>query len=669
MNWIQDLYETYENCQSMIGTGSDENEVPLLPICHTTQKAQIEITLDRKGNFRRARVIPKDESRTIIPCTEKSGGRTSGEAPHPLCDKLQYMAAEYKDFGGEKDSYYESYVSLLGSWVNSGAPLKVQLINKYIKRGTAISDLVAHRILFVDKHNRLLIQRSGEKDKTAGLDVFDLLPGGIDPKTQKIRSWQADAFVRWKVEIPNDPETAVWGDQDIIQGWIDYYSSTKETKALCYVTGEVGLSADQHPAKIRNDGDKAKLISSGKSTSKAGKITIDDGCGFTFLGRFTHPDQVAAVGFEATQKAHFALRWLIGRQGYKQGDLAIVAWAVTGASIPKPTDDAMALLLAEVPPNELAADTAQDLALRLKKKMAGYRQDIGRATDVVVMGVDSATPGRMAITYYRKLSGSDFLEKVDDWHTSCAWLHRYRSIAFIDQNGKNKSKAIPFVGAPSPKDIAEAAYGSRVDDKLCKATISRLLPCIIDGQPLPRDLVVSAVRRASNRAGLRDQQDKKRYGDEEYSWKKTLTIACALFRKYHRKENYSMTLDPNRKTRDYLYGRLLALAESLEEWALNKAGEDRPTNAARLMQRFSERPYSTWRTIELALTPYKARLGGKSKKRQRLMDEVVAAFNPEDFTSDKRLSGEFLLGYHSQREYLRPVAGTDPDSETDEIAN
>jgi len=125
-----------------------------------------------------------------------------------------------------------------------------------------------------------------------------------------------------------------------------------------------------------------------------------------------------------------------------------------------------------------------------------------------------------------------------------------------------------------------------------------------------------------------------------------------------------MALDPNRKTRDYLYGRLLALAESLEEWALNKAGEDRPTNAARLMQRFAEHPFTTWRTIELALAPYKARLGGKSKKRQRMIDDVVAAFAPEDFISDKKLSGEFLLGYHSQREYLRNSA--DLNKETDE---
>ena len=115
-----------------------------------------------------------------------------------------------------------------------------------------------------------------------------------------------------------------------------------------------------------------------------------------------------------------------------------------------------------------------------------------------------------------------------------------------------------------------------------------------------------------------------------------------------------MALDENRKTRDYLYGRLLALAESLEQWALSLSHENRETNAARLMQRFAERPYSTWRTIELSLAPYKARLGGKSIKRQRMIDEVIASFNPEDFINDKRLSGEFLLGYHCQREILRP---------------
>jgi CRISPR-associated protein Csd1 len=189
MNWIQSLYETYKNCQNMIGVIEEDKEgkeqVPLLPICHTTQKAQIEITLDAKGNFRRARVVGKDEARTIIPCTEKSAGRTSGEAAHPLCDKLQYLAADYKKYGGEKDHYFESYMKLLSDWVKSSAPTKVRAVYEYVQKGNVIGDLIANGVLFADQHGKL-IERPVVKDKNAPKDIFDLLVGGRDPKTGKV---------------------------------------------------------------------------------------------------------------------------------------------------------------------------------------------------------------------------------------------------------------------------------------------------------------------------------------------------------------------------------------------------------------------------------------------------------------------------------------------------
>jgi len=84
MNWIQSLYETYENCQNMIGVVEDESQVPLLPICHTTQKAQIEITLDSKVIYDVLASLRKTKREQSIPCTEKSAGRTSGEAAIPL---------------------------------------------------------------------------------------------------------------------------------------------------------------------------------------------------------------------------------------------------------------------------------------------------------------------------------------------------------------------------------------------------------------------------------------------------------------------------------------------------------------------------------------------------------------------------------------------------------
>jgi CRISPR-associated protein Csd1 len=78
------------------------------------------------------------------------------------------------------------------------------------------------------------------------------------------------------------------------------------------------------------------------------------------------------------------------------------------------------------------------------------------------------------------------------------------------------------------------------------------------------------------------------------------------------------------------------------------------------MQRFADRPVSTWRTIELALSPYKSRLNASAKgkgfliKRMRVIDEILCLFEPEDFLRDTKLSGEFLLGYHCQRQILNP---------------
>src|SRR6185437_7924434 len=84
--------------------------------------------------------------------------------------------------------------------------------------------------------------------------------------------------------------------------------------------------------------------------------------------------------------------------------------------------------------------------------------------------------------------------------------------------------------------------------------------------------------------------------------------------------------------------------------------------AARLMQRFADHPYSTWRTIELQLTPYIAQLRSSRaaalQRRQSLIDAVYALFktNGEEsaFLDNRPLSGEFLLGFHSQREALKP---------------
>lgn len=622
MSWIQKLYETYELCADAPQFQND----PLLPVSHSKQQAHIEIVLDPNGNYQRASVVAKEN--TTVPVTEESAGRTNTHAPHPLCDKIQYCASDYKKFGGEKDSFFEKYVEKLREWQMKEPNAKVGAVLSYVEKRSVVADLVGAGVLHCSPDHTLLTEWTSDAPTP---NLFKML-------TKEKKRDQGDAFVRWRVQVPGDPVSAVWEDSGVREAWVRFDASMEKQHGLCMVTGALTALAVNHPKRLRNGADGAKLISS------------NDSSGYTFRGRFDLPTEAYGVGAVVTQKAHNALRWLITRQAYhdKASGQVFVTWAVGGKEIPDPLQDTAHLFdVAGVEHSQQDAshtgDAGQHFALRLKRAISGYRAKLTDADDVVVMGLDSATPGRMAITYYRELTGSEFLDRVTDWHARCSWFQNY-------------SKDRQYVGAPAPREIAETGFGRRLDDKLRKATVERLLSCIVDARPLPRDIVGASVRRASNRAGM-----------EKWEWEKCLGIACALFRGSKKEENYQMSLEENRTTRDYLFGRLLAIAENIEQRALFLAKEKRNTNATKLMQRFANHPCSTWRSIELALTPYKTRLRTNRPvvllERDKLLDTVVGMFRGEDFTSDGKLSGEFLLGYHCQRAALWRKEKTDVESQ------
>lgn len=642
MSWIQKLYETYEQCKGHEPPGSAR----LMPISHTPQQIHIEITLDVSGNFKGARIVQKEE--TFIPATEKSAGRTgSGALPHPLCDKVQYCANDYLSHGGKKRSFFNEYEEQLATWcISEFSHAKARAVLAYIRKHSVVSDLVKEKLLHLGDDGKLLTHWVGNNDTP---DIFRLLTAKDGERDQ------GDAFIRWHVREDGNPCTAVWEDPTLQDAWGSFDASTKELKGVCMVTGDnhTALAAN-HPKRIRHPGDGAKLISA------------NDDTGYTFRGRFTDDtgQQACGVSYEVTQKAHNALRWLIQRQAYINGEQVIVTWSVAGKPVPDPFKDSLSLILGSEGITQAApeieqpnvGDIGQAFAIRLRRAMAGYSAKLDPTEYIVVMSLDSALKGkgRMAITFYRELKGSDFLGRVQSWHEQNAWL-------------QNFGKETKFVGAPAPRDIAEAAYGRRLDDNLRKATVERLLPCIIDGQALPRDLVESVVRRTCNRVSF--EKDKN---GRQWEWEKYLGIACALFRGSYKERKYQMTLETERTSRDYLYGRLLSIAEHIEGIALHAGGEKRDTTAAKLMQRFADRPNSTWRTIELALTPYKSRLRAKRppflRKMETLLDEVVTKFEGDEFLSDRKLSGEFLLGYHCQRQALNPPKSDKPDesaSDTD----
>lgn len=622
MSWVSRLCETYDNCSGdVLSADITGDTLPLLPIGHTTQYAQIEITLDDQGNFLRARALEKSEANTIIPCTEKSAGRTSGLSPHPLFDKLQYIAGDYSEYVPEKESGFLLYSEQLKQWCDSpyGNPV-IRSVYTYTQKQTVIHDLIRNGVLCLDESGKIMDSWEGDGDKPI---IF----------TQTAAP--SDSFVRFRVEtIGKEGETRVWLMPQVRKDFIAYYQSIFPDKELCYVTGIQTSVSQQSSAKIRNLGDKAKLVSS------------NDTSGFTYRGRFIESSQAVMQSYEVSQKSVNALKWLIDKQGYKNGDQVIVAWATNNVPVPKPCES-----YDEFDQEDEGTDTAAEFAKRLNNAIAGYAANLDDTTNVVVMGLDSATPGRLSITYYRELTGSEFLERIRKWQLSANWY----PLVKLKQIDEKKITWVKYRGTPVPKDIAEAAYGRSINDKLKKATVERLLPCIIDGKPIPRDIMIAAVSHAS-----------RPFSTEPWEYRKTLGIACAVVRKYYNdqynqkilsntyQERWKVELDQYETDRSYLFGRMLAYARRIEEYAQYKRNNaPRQTNAERFMLQFQKVPEKTWVRLYHQLLPYLSTFRTESpnsigNRYEAALNAIVEQLRISGGYTNDALSPIYLLGYQCQ---------------------
>lgn len=631
MSWLEKCYETYENCQQEIGIqkfqaeGDKRSYVPLLPVAHTTQLVNIEVELDQNGNFQDARLLAKDEQTTIIPCTEESSARTSGIVPHPLVDKLQYIAADYPAYGGAKKSGWNLYHTQLQDWCSSPyADAKVCAVLRFLEKGCLVASLVKKHILFLDENGKMPAKWTGNKDEKP--KILETLASAD----------QTESFVRFRVGGIDLAQ-----DEAVRESFIHYYEMKQQRVDYCTVQGKQMAVSTLSPYKIRNPGDRAKLISSNDSTN------------YTYRGRFVTAEQALSIGYETTQKAHSALRWLISKQGCSNGDQTVVVWGTKGEPIPDITADSMdlgddfAAAFAQLGQPQLPPATESEYAERFNKAIQGYGKALDEKANTVVMILDSATQGRLSIRYYRELAGSELMKNITDWHRNFAWKLNYRSAPESAKPGqKPKWKRVSFWGAPSPADIAKAAYGEKADKKIIQQTVERLVPCITEGKYLPRDLMLSAVHRATAGIGL-----------EPWEYQKTCGIACALICGYYhrnKKEDFVMTdgkyVDETIDDRSYLFGRILACAEQIERRVQSQTGETRPTNAERLRLVFVQRPAKTTALLQQKLTPYlnRMRANGVSRdKRYSTLQELVGRLGAEKYTN-KPLNELYLLGYACQ---------------------
>lgn len=634
MSYVNELIDLYNKNQDKIGVIEYRGDIPyvLLPPFHTTVTAQITVTIDQNGNFMRAELVAQDDKMTIIPVTEKSGSRTAGKEPHPLCDNLRYLAGDYKDYYKDDGVCNELYMSQIEKWEKSTySHEKVKAIYLYLKKDTLIKDLVEQKIIKLNDNNQ------------------------IDDKENMEGIVQTKAFVRFIIrstgenlhrEIPDE----CWKDRTLQDCYIKYVRSQEREKGMCYLTGNMESISYLHSKKIRNEGDGAKLISANDSQN------------FTYRGRFANREEAVAVGSETSQIVHNTLKWIIRKQGAFFDTMTIVTWESDQLSMPKWNMDTESIITEyeneqeendwdswddDWSEEEEISDGNPITAEKFYKALNGYGKKVDNTSNMILLAFDAATPGRLAMIENVTLDTARYLKNIEKWHNDCNWIH---------EKWKD-GKRIQFWGMVGVRDIADILFGienkgklSIVDGngkKLYAEVAKRLLPCIWYGSNIPYDYVNLAVVKASNPLTYKERKN----------WERVLTLACSMVKKNEKdrnKEEWNVALDKSAKDRSYLYGRLLAVADRIEYMTYDAKDNGRITNAKRYMSTFSQRPYETWKVIEENIQPYLAKLDVvKRKYYENLLSEICNLFDIDKFKENKKLDGLYLLGFHSQEYDLR----------------
>ena len=610
MSWMRALYDTYDNLELQEKEG-------LLKIAHSTQKAHLEVQLSKDGKVIAVSFLPVKDSDTVIPVTEESASRSSGAAPHPLFDKIKYLAGDYEFYTGERnEEHHQKYMENLKKWCDSGyGDYKIEVLYKYLQENRLIHDLIERGIFSLDEKQHLTKKWENASEK---LTVGD----------------QKDAFIRFQVDAVN-----LWEDTKLQENYIHYYLSNVGEIGFCQVTGREERLCVNHPSKIRNSGDKAKMISSNDKTN------------FTYRGRFHDVGDAYTISYEASQKVHNALKWLIERQGVKVGDKEFVLWGVKSENVPSILESTEGVASAYEEEEDIFAafygeeedktvSIQEDVAERFNRAIRGYHGNVRADSHFVLLGVDAATTGILSVIFSREYFGADgneLIERIEQWHRDCAWN--------VSSYNKKLQKRVYFTGAPSPYEIALCTYGReqgnsiKGTDKVIANAVERILPCIVDGKRVPVDIMREVVHRAQHPQNYKSKT----------LWQQVLSVACALTRKHLIEKGEECLVMKSPESLDAKCGRMLAIADAIEAWVLREEKIDRTTTAMRYYTKFCENPCDTWVIIQKNLKPYEMKLRGRARNLQTLLGEISATISEEEFQQKRNLDGTFCLGFDSQR--------------------
>lgn len=659
LSWTDELIRIYDCCI----LNEDKSNRPV-PIYHVKENAQITISITKDGEItpigRFAEIVEDEDAATIIPVTKNSIAKSGDDTARPFVEELQFVAKDYPEYSVENTKKFNSYIEELRKWHESAfTNFAVDAVYKYFSTRSLIHDLIEYGFLKVEEND----------------GKIKLLPEKINKvplQKCKVR-FRVDGKPTWKISGDGD-------DFNLQKNYSDYYNSVSNENNLCYASGQHGQLTYKHPYVMST----AKLF----SYKEEGTLK--------YLGRFTNSEEASAMSYDVSQKIHNALSWLLDKQGvwiYAKGiNLSILIWETDFNSLPNPLlacEDGKCDDISEdcTDVADDSSDEKSDIETgKIYKRLTisslfgvrnEYTVDSDKQSKTSILMLDcpaESYKGRLSVVMYEELPTSEYLDNIINWH-------KQTSVGISDK-ASGKYKEVSF----SLSEIVSCAYGRETEPKNKKERFyleldnskikdnayRRLLPCITSGARLPGDIVQTLFIKACCPLAFKDSRN----------WLKTLRCACAMLRKRiadEKGKDQGMSLNVSKTTRDYLYGRLLAIAEYAEssyyrekDRLINKEADDnddnksnvRTTNAKKYFEAFANHPCNTWRVIQLSLQPYLNRMNyKKSRFCEKMIMDITCMFNDNDFNDNSALAPEFLHAYYCQLNELYKGKNTNKNEE------
>lgn len=628
MDFFTYLLKAYEKAEEtgLVDQQKGDSEAVLLPIYHTSLKSNgkniISVKLDQDGGFYKAEFMANNQT-IIFPVTVDSVARSgSNPAPHPLVDKFSYYVSEVSQ------SQYNDFHKQFANWI------------AYCEEGEVKDFLIKiqHFILQPDFLSSILHSLYGEHYQREGLKITYSDSAGKD-KTIDLSAYFLEFSI---VQFQGFKDESVTSYKALHQSFISFITANRDNLGICNISGRTEQITNKHRGLMGN----AKII----SVSNKGEA---------YKGRFKEREDVFSVGYETSEKIHLMIKYLLENKNsstWLGTSQYLINWFSDDLANESQLDIVNPVFDDLFEDDEDEEDSLLSIKPNEENRQIGSSFIKGRklfssdATYYVAI-LNKTSNGRIALKYFRQLQVSQLLKNLEIWQENYSWEVR----------AKAGDKP------PTFNEIISAAYGvdrerylELDNDSFRSDQYQQLVTALIDGKSMPS----SIVKKLENNIKQRQKYPKH--------WYQVQQVSLGILHKQNGRE-FTPMLDHEETDRSYLFGRLLAVYELIEEVhnssknpKLDKK-DVRVTNAERYWTAYSNQPATIMKVLDgkvrYCIDYLKTNETGYWMKLDNELKEIIQLLSPimMDKSVNQPLDYKFIFGYYAEKKYYYTKQGKESE--------